>query len=1022
METSEQRTKIHSPVSNPSRGSQWARWDLHVHTPSSVIQHFGNSENEETWEKYLSALEALPPDIKALGINDYFLLDGYQRVVTAKNSGRLQNIELILPVVELRLANFAGHEDLRRINYHVVFSNELEVEDIQAFFLMKLTIEYKLDNGSAWRGTVCHRKGLEALGKAIKESTPHPKRSKDSDIKVGFNNVAFTHEAVIEALNQTLFHGLTMTAVGLAEWDQMRWDGGGAAIKKDVINRADLVFTASPSPEQYKKRRNQLLQQEVNTKLLDCSDAHYYSDSEQPNKLGSTFTWLKADLTFRGLRRAVQCFEDRVFIGGLGIEPPKLRRVRENNSKYIRGIEIRKKEGTSLEEVWFDCYLPLNVDMVAVIGDQGNGKSALTDIIALCGNTHASDFSFLNTDKFRDKQNKAKSFEAVLYWEDGTMSSRTLDEAVKDTDYERVRYVPQGFFEAVTNETVVQTGGKFYGEIKKAIFSHIDSSDQLGFSDFDKLFDFRTSEISRNISQLRQELSRVNSRIWELQEECSPKAKERLEKEIKQKKDEIAAYKATMPDKLEEPIESAIKNSEIDSLRSQEKGVQAEFDRVSHDLTTEKRRQVFLKNKQQAIVNERQQIEAFVKGLQDDFGQAGLDLDANEIIKVTIDLQSIEKALEDADRKIEGFNQQLNVDEPSSFARQLRELREQRERLEKELEQASQTYQIYKQKLSDWERGLEDLQRGAGNTGSLESLERRWEEIATTQLVKLKSLEQERCEIATSLHQQLRQLASVYQELTLPVQEHIKANPLTRDKYGIEFAISLVEQNVAELLFGLVTQSAGSFSGVQEGRALLTEIVEKYDFSEPDNAIAFVEEVLDKLSKNYKHSPATPFDLQKNLRQGRRPTELYDMLFGLEYVVPQYSLKLNGRPLRQLSPGERGILLLVFYLIVDRGDVPLIIDQPEGNLNNQSIFSNLVPVFMEAKKRRQVIVVTHNPNLAVVSDAEQIIHAQIHRDDGNRVLFDSGSLENPIFGKLSLDVLDGTPPAFTARRETYEMI
>ena len=51
-----------------------------------------------------------------------------------------------------------------------------------------------------------------------------------------------------------------------------------------------------------------------------------------------------------------------------------------------------------------------------------------------------------------------------------------------------------------------------------------------------------------------------------------------------------------------------------------------------------------------------------------------------------------------------------------------------------------------------------------------------------------------------------------------------------------------------------------------------------------------------------------------------------------------------------LSPGERGILLLVFYLVIDRGDEPLIIDQPEGNLNNQSIVDNLVPVFVAAKE------------------------------------------------------------------------
>ena len=115
-------------------------------------------------------------------------------------------------------------------------------------------------------------------------------------------------------------------------------------------------------------------------------------------------------------------------------------------------------------------------------------------------------------------------------------------------------------------------------------------------------------------------------------------------------------------------------------------------------------------------------------------------------------------------------------------------------------------------------------------------------------------------------------------------------------------------------------------------------------------------------------------------------------------------------------------MLLVFYLIVDQGDEPLIIDQPEGNLNNQSIYKNLVPVFNDAKKRRQIIIVTHNPNLAVVCDAEQIIHSSLDLNDGNRVTYESGSLENPKFNKLSVDVLEGTPPAFDARKTTYEGI
>ena len=75
--------------------------------------------------------------------------------------------------------------------------------------------------------------------------------------------------------------------------------------------------------------------------------------------------------------------------------------------------------------------------------------------------------------------------------------------------------------------------------------------------------------------------------------------------------------------------------------------------------------------------------------------------------------------------------------------------------------------------------------------------------------------------------------------------------------------------------------------------------------------------------------------------------------------------------MKELSPGERGMVLLVFYLALSKDNIPLITDQPEDNLDNQSVYKKLVPCINEAKNNRQVIIVTHNPNIAVACDAEQ---------------------------------------------------
>jgi ABC-type molybdenum transport system ATPase subunit/photorepair protein PhrA len=104
--------------------------------------------------------------------------------------------------------------------------------------------------------------------------------------------------------------------------------------------------------------------------------------------------------------------------------------------------------------------------------------------------------------------------------------------------------------------------------------------------------------------------------------------------------------------------------------------------------------------------------------------------------------------------------------------------------------------------------------------------------------------------------------------------------------------------------------------------------------------------------------------------------DLFDWMFSTDHISTTYKIQYGGTPLEYLSPGTRGIALLVLYLLMDEDDRrPLIIDQPEGNLDNSSIYQQLVPYIRKAKEKRQIILVTHNPNLVVSTDAEQIVIA-----------------------------------------------
>ena len=101
-------------------GSEWRRWDLHVHTPASVL---GTAFPGTTWEAYLDELEAQATRqaIAVIGITDYLSIDGYERLLAARNSRdapRLPSVDLILPNIELRAG--PRTQDGKALNIHLL--------------------------------------------------------------------------------------------------------------------------------------------------------------------------------------------------------------------------------------------------------------------------------------------------------------------------------------------------------------------------------------------------------------------------------------------------------------------------------------------------------------------------------------------------------------------------------------------------------------------------------------------------------------------------------------------------------------------------------------------------------------------------------------------------------------------------------------------------------------------------------------------------------------------------------------
>lgn len=134
-----------------------------------------------------------------------------------------------------------------------------------------------------------------------------------------------------------------------------------------------------------------------------------------------------------------------------------------------------------------------------------------------------------------------------------------------------------------------------------------------------------------------------------------------------------------------------------------------------------------------------------------------------------------------------------------------------------------------------------------------------------------------------------------------------------------------------------------------------------------------------------------------------------------EFLRINTIVKLNDVPTQRLSIGQRGTLLLKIYFATATVKQVLIVDQPEDNLDNLFIMNELVPLIRKVKKSRQIIMTTHNANLVVNTDAEQIIVARLESSED----YLSGSIEYSDINLAIKEVLEGGEEAFKKRESKY---
>ncbi len=954
------------------RGSLWHRWDLHFHTPSS----FDYNDKGITDNQIIELL--IESRVRVVAITDHHTID----VARIQELQRLGGDRLtVLPGIELR-DDHGGDP----INYICIFPEDCDVDHVWT------TLQGSLGLTSA---SIRDKGGNEKVYVPIEKGAKQARELGGIvSIHAGVKSNSIEGIKNNEQFQQRIKYDITKTWVDLMEIGQL----------KDIDVHLKIIFPATG----------------LDKPLIICSDNHNVKEYSIKVPL-----WFRADPTFRGLLMVLREPHNRVYIGA---RPQETARVEQNPTKYIRGVSFHRKEEAPVSGKWFNGNIVFNPGLVAIVGNKGSGKSALADTIGLLGATkNEESFSFLGKGRFRHPTaGYAKHFDATIEWVSGEKVTRCLADTIKLEEVERLKYLPQDHIERVCNELVGIGEEGFERELKSVIFSHVPEAKRIGHSSLDELVRFQTGEKQKRIDSLLKQLRETSRSRAILEEQADPSNLLELSEKIKRRELELEAHDKAIPEKKPDPEESIGKvapdKALIQNLSSVEETKNTLSTRITNEIDTLRnmeRRHAIAKLLIEKLNNFQKDFDVFKASLLEDVTELGLSVD--DLVALSIKAAKPEKIREEALNIIVTVNKLLDNVDPPGLRQQLVIAETKIEELQLQLDEPNRIYQTYLKDLAAWQEKHAKIEGSKDDPESLNGLRAALASIDDLPL-KIAELKAEQIKLALQIHTEKIAQTAIYRNLYDPVQNFIDNHELTKDKLHLEFRAELINEDFAGRLLGILNlHRRGSFMGIDEGRERVEKFIQSAKWENAESVRTFLDNVDTALHVDQRENPPTSTQLKDQLIKGRKPEEVFDLLYGLEYIKPRYILRWEGKDIAMLSPGERGTLLLVFYLLIDLGDMPLVIDQPEGNLDNHTVAKVLVDCIREARKKRQVFIVTHNPNLAVVCDADQVVHASMEKDKGNVITYTTGALENPAMSKYVTDVLEGTRWAFDVRGSKYDV-
>lgn len=966
------------------RGSEWRRWDLHVHTPESRL---GAPFGGLTWEQYVTELEtaAASAKISVVGVTDYMTLDGYEKLFAEKNAnGRLSTVDLLIPNIEFRMMPQTA--DGKALNLHLLVdpSEDDHIDKIKRA-LRNLKFSY---DGQPYG---CCREELIAFGQA------QDPRLTDDDAAYTFGIRQFKPDRT--AIKQWLdgerwlrSNSLIGISNGKDGISGLPLDGFGA-IRDEILKWCHFVFSGNPRDREHYlglkagTPKEEIIRQYRSLKpCVHGSDAHEVEPLFKP--ANDRFCWVKSDPTFHGLRQILWESEDRVHIGTLPPQP-------SDHSQQIRRISLSNSSG------WFAIdSIELNSGLVAVIGEKGAGKTAVADLSSFASGypmDRKSLSSFITKGALHLSGTKIE-----LEWGGGDRTEGILTDSPLSSTRPRVRYLSQDFVERLCSSD--HEGTELQKAIEDVVFAKLDEIQKEGYSSFGELRKAREAASNIQKEALRGELATLHKEVDRLQEAIDQRgskirAKAEVEKQVEELKKQVPDATQSVDQKILEELEkqqTLLKDLEEQIAHRSRRRRTIEGAIESYGAIKKSTAQEVAKVGKQLL--DAAVAKSTVQKLEPSWAPDVDDLLQKEVEKLSAEIVALKGA--------EG----APPTPPSVIGVQTEIAR---------LKELVANDDVSRKRLLDLQKQIAER---------IANAERLAKEILNLDEKVTKTLEKQKAkqiDLYLDVFKALSADEAGLKELYSPMQDAI-------DQLGeeMQFSVSVGYQIDAK---SWLDRSAGFFDGRRVGteskreeieRIVETKLVPAWKSGDPENIKVAFEEFLGVVD-------VRTFPEKYGTSKLSR-VELFDWIFSVDHIELSYKIHYSGTELEYLSPGTRGIALLVLYLLMDEDDTrPLLIDQPEGNLDNSSVYKQLVPYIRKAKKRRQIILITHNPNLVVATDAEQVIIATAERPTTQPypcLRYNSGGLEHSVAGtdmgvrEAVCLLLEGGEDAFRARENRYSLV